>query len=240
MARNPNYIHALVTLTVAGDKSSAVSNGWNFRFNGSLDPTPTDWTNLTNALIAFYTSPGTGSHGLMYYMGPALIGGAGLGEVALYQIDPADPHHYFGSPVNAVPFDQFNNTGTAAMPNEVAAAVSIRAGYGTDPEHSGSTRPRSSDRGRVYIGPLGQVAIGQVTLPDGGIYANLASVFTTQLKTSLLALFDTAGSHQWVMSVFSRKEGLLKDVQYYAIDQYVDSQRKRGVRDPLQTWVVFT
>jgi hypothetical protein len=54
------------------------------------------------------------------------------------------------------------------VPPACCAVLAYRRAYGTDQEHSGATRPRARDRGRIHIGPLTQAA---------GVY-NAGYIFT--------------------------------------------------------------
>jgi hypothetical protein len=116
--------------------------------------------------------------------------------------------------------------------------LSFHAGYGTDPEHSGITRPRASDRGRLYLGPLHTGVIGSVALPNGTQIATIQTPVITVVLNAFSTLFSNLAGHNWSLSVHSRKEQLLKAVQYKAMDNSFDTMGRREVEPPgLQTWL---
>jgi hypothetical protein len=240
MARNPHFIYARTQFTTAGVKSGKVSNSFTFNFVSTPDPIVSDWDNLIGVIKNFYQVTQTSGHAVRDYLGPQINRGTNMTTTELYQIDVADPHHYLSSPVHVVPWSLAGTAPINPLPNEVAVSLSYRGPYGTDPEHAGSTRPRASDRGRTYIGPLDLSATQTITIPDGTEYLQVHPTFKSTLMQAAQAIFTADGIINWAWSVWSRKEQALKPIVEGAVDQYIDSQRGRGVRDPLQSWVPFT
>jgi hypothetical protein len=236
MARDPKKIHAVVTFACSGTKSGHVSSAFNFLFGGGPDPTLADWNNVADMVQAFFNSVGSSGHSIGQYLSTAVNRGANLTETALYEVDVADPHHYLSSPVHVRPWSLGPVALGNGLPNECCGVLSYRTAYGTDPEHSGTTRPRASDRGRLYIGPITDAATALVTAPDGTRFPQLSTGFMTAMSEQAELLFTTGGTDTWIWSVWSRKEQLFKSVVDYANDQYIDTQRRRSIADPLQSW----
>src|SRR5262249_44391393 len=156
--------------------------------NGTGNPTSTDWGALCADVKKFYTGTfGAGDH-TYAYLGKQVFTAGNVHEVALYELDVSDPAHYFGSPVNVLPFNIATTGATNPLPNEVAAVVSLRAAYGTDPEHNGTLRPRADDRGRFYFGPLDGTALDSVAQANGTHVAYLGFACITTLKEAIQQL----------------------------------------------------
>jgi hypothetical protein len=115
--------------------------------------------------------------------------------------------------------------------------MSFRADYGSDPEHGGSTRPRADDRGRVYIGPLHLVAIAEITLPSGQVIAQPLQQMNDTISGALTTLINTSFTHNWQLSVWSRKHGQFKPVVAKAINNEFDTMRRRQPAVTLQNWI---
>jgi hypothetical protein len=110
------------------------------------------------------------------------------------------PH---GSPISVDPFTLISNSAAPSLPDQIAVVLSYHAAYGgaleTGPSgaiptdasairqgapatHTGRTRPKSSLRGRLYVGPLVQAAengVGQVSVTCGGDMAKQAVTLMT-------------------------------------------------------------
>jgi hypothetical protein len=237
MARDPNKIAARVTFQVAGVESGHISNQFNFLFIPGSGPADSDFVALNTVLTHFYNSATGPANPVKLYFGPQYLASANSNETAFYAIDVADPHHYYGSPVSTKLWSFGSVGGGVCLPNECAAVLSYRTNYGTDPEHAGSSRPRASDRGRVYIGPLNEAGIVDVSLPSGQKFAELDPGLVTAISNSASRLFTESAAANWQWSVWSRKEQAFKAVLDKAVDAYIDSRRNRSVRNPIQTWL---
>jgi hypothetical protein len=237
MARDHKHYAARVTHLCAGDDSGSVSNTFMFRFTGAGVPSSTNLDDLATQAIAMYnTGPGT-NPALGALLGPQFPRVANTSEVAIYDLDLADPAHAYGSPVNVRFFTLAGAAGGTPLPNECAVVLSFRAAYGTDPEHAGTTRPRASDRGRVYLGPWGTSQILAVTPPTGGSVATVAVAAKNTIIGAYRAMVAASLTTLWEASVWSRKEQLFKPVAQYAYDDLWDTQRRRSSADPLHTWL---
>jgi hypothetical protein len=239
MAHDPMKIHALVKLSCSGSHSGHASNTFNFRFNGSLAPTLTDWQNLEAALVYLYSHSGTAGHTISGFLGTQINRASAANEIALYQVDVSNPHNYLGSPVHVVPFAVGPGAAGTTWPNDTAVCVSIRGGYGTDPEHSGSTRPRASDRGRFFLGPLNSTAGDSTFAPDGTSFMVVSAAMITHISQLLPLFFTQLTTANWVWCVWSRKEQLFKDVQYWCVNNDLDTVRKREATNVLNSWTAF-
>jgi hypothetical protein len=218
-----------------------VSNTLLFRWISTGNPTGVDWDALCQAVRDFYITTGStpATSAIESHLGSQISLATNVHDVSIYQIDPTDPHHYFGSPVHTLPFS-LTAAGTGGpFPQESCLALSFRAAYNTDPEHSGSTRPRASDRGRIYIGPLDAGAAMSVTTPAGTQLTvatpNTMNAWIGAAK-KLWAAVQTLG---FFWSVWSRKEQLFKNIVDWAVNNDLDSQRRRSSGQALQTWTPF-
>lgn len=139
--------------------------------------------------------------------------------------------------------------GTTALPDQMAAVVSYHADYagaletgpsgaiptparavreGAPATHTGRTRPKSTLRGRVYIGPC----------TVGGINAagQMSSGFYDALSASGVAL--TASALGW--AVWSRRTASVHDIIGGWVDDALGVQRRRNTLPRAKTpWVGF-
>ncbi len=241
MARDPMRLVARAIIACSGDASGKISNDFAFVFLGTVSPTVSDWDNIANRVIDFYNLSRGGTGPIASRLGPQVSRVTNACEVAVYQIDMADPHHYFGSPVHVVPFTMGATSSVTPLPNEVAVVLSLRTAYGTDPEHAGTLRPRGSDRGRLYLGPWSTDQIATVSLPDGTHVAQLANATQQSIVKAAEGLYtDDSVLANATWSIWSRKEAQFKSILDYALDLEFDTQRRRGNPTPLQTWIPFT
>jgi len=236
MARDFLHWAARVSFTTNGPQSGKTSNEFHFQWNGAGTPASTDLSNLVGDVQAFYNSHTGGPQSLCAFMGPQIYRGAGACEIALYALDLNDPAHYYGSPAAV----NFFTLGAAAdsnpFPNEVAACISYRAEYLTDPEHDLTNRPRADDRGRWYIGPLCQGSSQVAAAPNGTTVAELATNLIAQGLRATTDLKLQANTHSFGLSVWSRKKQLFKPVAFKAVDTHFDTQRRREVEPSLLSW----
>jgi hypothetical protein len=240
MARDNLHWAIRSTFTTAGPKSGKTSSTFYFLWNAAGTPGTSDLSTLIGDVGAFWNGVSGGASFLTNWLGPQILRGSNKLINDAYSIDLDDPHHAFGSPY----FTKTTNLAVAGnltpLPNEVALTASYRAAYGSDPEHDGITRPRASDRGRIYIGPFNTLAMDSVTLPNGTIEAVVAAGLVTAASTALSALNTAATGHNFTMSVWSRREHLFKTVADKSVDNSFDTQRRREVEPPgIQTWVAI-
>jgi hypothetical protein len=133
------------------------------------------------------------------------------------------------------------SAGEASLPEGVAAGVSWRGDYGSTPEYSPGSRPRSRLRNRCYVGPLTN-STAQVIATDGtgasrvltdGLGADLANGIDLLMTNNTAA--DT--SKQWDLVTWSRADAAVSDAKYYAISERFDYQRRRTERATNEDWI---
>jgi len=219
---------------LSGIPRDDVVNDWYFHWdNGAADPATADYDVVKNALAAFYSTVGTGMvHAVGEYISEAINRGIGP-DVEIYTIPPT--RGPLGAPVYTSSFAlAAAGTGTP-LPSEMAICLSYRSDYSTDVEFgAGGTRPRSSHRGRVYIGPLEGTLI---SLEDGTTHeVTVGSTPQTDIAMSARLAFSAASpgtifpSTHWTWGQFSRTHWLRQLVTTCWVDNEFDVQRRRGLR----------
>lgn len=232
MARNGQSWAIRTTFLTGGPQSGTTSSTLCFDTTAGPATIPTVNTLLADVKTFFLA--------LAQYYGPQVSRGANLTESAAYDLDLADIHHAFGSPVTLLMWTMGTSTNLNPLPNEMAAALSIRADYGTDPEHGGTTRPRADDRGRIYVGPLNLAAVSAASTPLGLTYAVVDPGFVTAMSNAITALKSAASGHGFDLAVWSRKNAILKDAIFKSVDNSFDVQRRREVEPPgVHTWTII-
>jgi hypothetical protein len=115
---------------------------------------------------------------------------------------------------------------------EVGATASIPTSESAQDEgapatHTGITRPRARERGRVYIGPL---AAGSTSSVDAN---GNPSLIATCLDTLTAACTDLmAAPVSW--SVWSRRDSTLRHVTHGWVDHGIKTQRRRTYKPNLR------
>jgi hypothetical protein len=131
-------------------------------------------------------------------------------------------------------------TAANVMPEGVCAALSFQSPYGTDPEfgpgldmfgvpNPRATRPRSSDRGRIYVGPL-VMGNPNFTADATTKRTKLSSLLATVLLAALkkLAHDALALTGSWALSQWSEKNSVVKAITSMWMDDRPDYQRRRA------------
>lgn len=108
---------------------------------------------------------------------------------------------------------------------EVGASASIPTSEAAQDEgapatHTGITRPRARERGRVYLGPL---AAGATSLVDSNGNPSLLAAAVDTFTAACTDLMATST----VWSVWSRRDSLLRPVTHGWIDKGIKTQRRR-------------
>lgn len=238
MARDGKSVAVRVIWPTTGPKSGTTSNTFYARWTGAGVPVFSDVANLMNDVWKFLNGASGGAGTITFYLGPQIYRATNSVLMDAYSMDLASTTNIFGAPIYTLQKTPGASAATTPLPNEVAMTLSYRAAYGSDPEHSGTTRPRASDRGRVYLGPLHTGVMGSVTAPNGTITVNVQAAVITAILAAYSTLVSDAVGHSWALSVHSRKERVLKDVASKAMDNSLDTQRRREVEPPsIQTWV---
>jgi hypothetical protein len=129
----------------------------------------------------------------------------------------------------------------------VAVTLGYRSAYGTDPEHgataslpssdqaidegapashTGVTRPKARDRGRIYFGP---VTSGAVTVTSGTPGGTVDSAFKVNLIAAFkdLAAAVSAATPSSSLVVWSRRAAGVKPVAFLYVDEGSTYQRRR-------------
>lgn len=151
------------------------------------------------------------------------------------------------------------SVGGFPLPPQLSAVLAYRRDYGSDLEHggivtektpesaqddgapathTGASRPRARDRGRMYFGPLCSLTAG----PGGGA---LASTFTADAGPSFNTLFDTQNStahNQFNVVQWSRAAASVGAVRHYFLNESFGVVRKRGdvTESRVHPWVQVT
>lgn len=143
--------------------------------------------------------------------------------VVFYDVTSSLTGTRHGSPVDEITFGAgLPAASGAALPSEMAACLSFHGDYGTDVEFGVGTRPRARDRGRMFFGPLLQLAMDQDATTRR---PRLTSAFRTNLT---LAMGTLAAIADPFWAVWSRRAIAFKNVTGGWVDDAFDVQRRRG------------
>jgi hypothetical protein len=118
--------------------------------------------------------------------------------------------------------------------------LSFHGPYGTDVEFAPGARPRSRDRGRIYVGPLtNSLEAFQFDALTKRCF--VSAQFRDDLTKAAHALFvelqGVAPVWNWV--VWSRKKADISVVASASVDDGWDTQRRRGERAVAKTLVAI-
>jgi hypothetical protein len=160
--------------------------------------------------------------------------------VKLYDITTHLGGGSFGSPFYVFQDNLVGADGSANLPEEVAAVLTLRgqgwdtaaveAPDGGDPGVA-KDRPRQRHTGRIYLGPLKASCLvtdattGITRLNAGGAGAFVQTVLnrTQQLQDDLQAIDPT-----YTLAVWSKVDGIARTVVQAEMDNAFDTQRRRG------------
>lgn len=170
------------------------------------------------------TYSGFGNASIAKYLSRWLSRGTLASKVNVY--DRAAP----GSPLLSYPWTLpavLSGAGPE-LPQEVAVVASFHGDLSGVPERSGSTRPASRRRGRVFIGPLHVDALqegaggGQPQTPQVNLIGAINSALNDLRDSAALAALDA------VWEVYSEAAGAGYPVVGGYVDDAFDTQRRRG------------
>lgn len=138
-------------------------------------------------------------------------------------------NHLDGSPAGApfrVDTGNLNHAGLSGsdLHPALCGVVAYRRAYGSDEEHSGTTRPRARDRGRVHIGPLRSQALNDGTGEAAPIFASdciAAAIGLAQTKNAL-----SANQFNWVQ--WSRKNASVANISFVGMQYGLGILRGRA------------
>lgn len=219
----------------SGIAAEAVQNSFAIGVPGAI-PDSATLGEVTTAIANFYNGNDGGDRPLSAYMGQGLSREPGAVEMAVYNITGRLDGRPHGSPV-------FTDTMTLGapqaflpLPDEVAVVLTLRAGsYEFQPIETPDNedpdtvpqRPRQRYSGRLYLGPLTQLA--------GETDTNSRQRPAAELRTALLNSADRlytalrarpGGPYLW--SVWSRKDANTREIEHAQVDNAFDTQRRRG------------
>jgi len=194
---------------VSGLAEDAVVNGFYFRDDSGIFPI-TDYDNVRDMLKDFYTvvAPDASQKVCQYFQENY----GGNVAVRMYNTEDPEPRY----PVYESGFTMPRATGTTPMPSEVAAVMS----FGRLPD---AGTPAARRRNRVYLGPLNTTVMN----PSNGLF-DVDFVDNVVLAGQELWLASQASSN-WTWVGFSGADNESFDLQWVAMDDAADTQRRRGV-----------
>lgn len=216
-------VHTTITLPAkSGLPEDDVVNTFNFQITGIFGDF--DLPDIEDKIMSFYNDT----------FPPAVQSvGRQLGPQISRTIKPIFRHYDVtghltgapaGSPVRMAAAPRFIEASAPSngLPGEVAICLSFSGDLGTDVEFGpGGTRPRSRDRGRLYIGPL-----YTNVLQDNG--NGRVSVNSATMTALLRAGEFLMGNPDVRWQVWSRAAGVMKQVTRVWVDDAFDTQRRRG------------
>lgn len=209
-----------------------------FAFETAVEPDNTAYGVLETALNHFYGSVATGAtHAIGEYLGPTMS-----------RTSPPVYRHYrveghltgtpAGSPIRVadaalLPASLSPNTG---LPTECSVVLSFHGPYSTDVEFAPGARPRSRDRGRIFVGPLTNSLVAcQFDSLTKRPY--VSDTMRADLTKAAQALFNElqGTSPVWNWVVWSRKKGDISVISQASVDDGFDTQRRRGEKAIVRT-----
>lgn len=147
----------------------------------------------------------------------------------------------FGSPYRVDTFTLAGADGSANLPEEVAAVITMRAsGWdtalveapdGADPG-SAKDRPRQRHSGRVFLGPLkastlttdGTTGVTRFASSGAGTFLQQVLAAVDRLNTGVVEEVSEG------LGVWSRVDGVVRQAVRVEMDNAFDTQRRRGPR----------
>jgi hypothetical protein len=257
-------LHARVQLASTQQGTDNPSFHFFFEATGSnvnLDFTASGTTGLIanpeEALIAFFnTSQNGATHTIASYLSADLSVAANASNVSWYDITAHLDGSNAGGPIRSTNFTLAGPGSASALPPAACAVLAYRRDYSGDIEHgptatipssegaidqgapathSGATRPRARDRGRVHIGPLNYGAIGA----NGGA---AGAAFVTDLGKAFDYLAQTHNfglGAQWNLVQWSRRNASVNPVRWYFVNPYLGIVRRRSdvTESRVHAWV---
>lgn len=185
-------------------------------------PVAADFVAIKDALADFYNTAPSGHNAIAAMISPCIDRVAPV-QIKQFNIDGHLNGTAHGSPerVDTFTLEPVITSGFG-YPSELAICLSFHGLFGDDTEFGPGTRPRSRERGRVYIGPLVRTT-GDEDSITRRIFVNLSA--RESVLDAGIRLRGTAGV-QW--AVWSRKNAVLKTVAGCSVDDAFDVQRRRG------------
>jgi hypothetical protein len=257
-------VHARVQFATADTLMKNSSFGLTFEATGS-DPAITVG-DLHTTLVDFVNGVSEAmTHPLAWYLSSDLSRIANASQIEYYDVTANLNGSPTGTPFATMAFTLGAAGGDAPLPGELAVVCGFRAGYGTDLEHgasgpeptdhraieegaptthTGKSRPRARDRGRLYLGPL-DANVLLTSSGSGPDYAGkLHPAFTANMSIALDSVLNTnfmGAAQQFNAVVWSRAAAAVKQVAFYYVDEGIGVQRRRASTavNRVHTWIAL-
>lgn len=190
-----------------------VENNWHFSYNPLVTILSVAVGQAQDAIAEFWNSTAPTNLATMGSYVPAVISNT----IQTSYVDWEDPDNI------SVPYDSFTLSGTRAtttLPSEVASCLTFKC----DPYDS---LPRQSLYNRIYLGPLGTVALNGLTSqarPHPGFMADALLAYE-----AFADVLDVFGVDNCRHAVYSPKNDSSALVTSVWMDNAFDIQRRRGV-----------
>jgi hypothetical protein len=207
---------------LGGKPEDAARNVWHFATAGAQNDTVL--TKIGQSVADFYITFGA-------RLGFQLSRAGGVSRVELATVTQGGPGAVDDTVTTVqgtVPFTLPAAAG-GNFPSEMAIAMSVMGDVEGIPEElqGGLVRPRSSRRGRIFVGPL--------TAANLSFDAGAARVIVSpEARTAILTAYDTARAN-WIVGpnnarhvIYSRKLGQVFEVRKRWVDDAFDVVQSRG------------
>lgn len=176
---------------------------------------------------------------LSHYLSPDINRGAAAGQIKLYNVTNDLDGSAHGSPWFSDTFTIGASGSASYLPSETAVVATLKAigrdsepvevndnadpGGPDDPDVA-RDRPMQRATGRIYFGPLNNIAMTAGGRPGNAIITDLGYAFQRLQAT----LNGFAATNYADLCVWSRKRAEFQVVEKVTIDNSFDSQRRRG------------
>lgn len=252
-------VRARVTLPSLANGTDNVSNDFIIEATGS--DTTLDFVDSTTPqglIESFYNAPRT-TNAVGAYINADISRATNACRIDWYDITAHLDGSPAGSPFRTDMFSLVAAAGGLALPPQCAAVIAVRRDYNTDIEHgvtatlptddkaqdegapvthSGLTKPRARDRGRLYLGPLTTACLT-------GTSGTLSTTFVNDLTAAINACFDTQNStahNQFNIVQWSRRNASVNPTRWFYINEAMGTVRRRAdvTQSRVHNWVAVT
>lgn len=193
--------------------------------------------NVRPFLESFYNGPTVGTS-IGTYLGQELNRVVDGNFIEWYQLAPAGsivPRTPLGGPLSRTTFTLGGSGGQPSMPRECAVVLSLSAPHAGIAEDvpggpvgpKGDTHPAARHRGRVYLGPLNNSAVGSGS-NGPGVKNTFRDLIVTQAAL-LMTNCNTIAGGTTGWGIWSRKDAAIYPVTHGWVDDAFDTQRRRGI-----------
>lgn len=217
------YLAQITLHGISGIPSDVYMNSFHFRHPD--DPSPTEWTDLSDAIIAFYNDtpasvvPGdeapTGSVG-------AMLSGAvtqNNHDLRFYEVSAAPPR----LPVVEVVWNLDEAPGVTALPEEVAICLSMKGDTVAGTDSGPGPHLPARHRNRTYIGPTRTAFLD---FAESACRPSLQA--QSRIMNAFAAMGDASITAGFRPEVWSPTRDAGEAVQTFWVDNAWDTQRRRG------------